>query len=411
MDVRGLVLPEADASSNRVDPTGQLARANTGELTASQDGLNALAVDTGGRAQFNSFSLTSTINRALQETSNYYLLAWRPEGEGQKAGRFRKVEVSVTGRPELSVRLPRGYMEMADAKTLSANEEAKAAKGDAKSPRAPLQPAEKALSSALAATVPVNSLPTVLALSSLDVPERGWVLTAAAQVAAEDLDYGADGKQAAGVDLAGVALNDQGKVVASFKTRLNIKPVLLGSHHSGVVYSYKAPLSPGIYQVRVAARDEKSGRVGSAMQWIEIPDLASRRLTLSSLLVGEQSGSPEAGQPAESGTPEVQFSIERRFRRSSRLSFFLFVYNAARRNVGGAPDLTAQVQVFRDGQAIITTPQRPLTLDARTDFARIPYAGSFPLTTLTAGRYVLQITVTDRAANTVASEHVSFAIE
>jgi VWFA-related protein len=51
VDARGLV-GSTDVSSNRADPLGQLSRANVGELQASQDGMNALAVDTGGKAFF-----------------------------------------------------------------------------------------------------------------------------------------------------------------------------------------------------------------------------------------------------------------------------------------------------------------------------------------------------------------------
>src|SRR5688500_19560535 len=43
------------------------------------------------------------------------------------------------------------------------------------------------------------------------------------------------------------------------------------------------PICPGLYQVRVAARDALSGRVGTAKSWIQIPDLSAKKLTLSSL--------------------------------------------------------------------------------------------------------------------------------
>ncbi|MFN2491347.1 MAG: hypothetical protein ABR501_00505 [Pyrinomonadaceae bacterium] len=100
---------------------------------------------------------------------------------------------------------------------------------------------------------------------------------------------------------------------------------------------------------------------------------------LSSLLIGEQAG--EAEKRAEVATAEpVQFRIDHRFNRTSRLSFFLFAYNAAvKSDAGGGPDLAAQEEVFRDGQQIISTPQRPILIDPKPDLARIPYAGSFPL--------------------------------
>ena len=50
MDTRGLVATLHDASTERAfDPSGQLETATNGELAASQDALNALAVDTGGK--------------------------------------------------------------------------------------------------------------------------------------------------------------------------------------------------------------------------------------------------------------------------------------------------------------------------------------------------------------------------
>ena len=54
------------------------------------------------------------------------------------------------------------------------------------------------------------------------------------------------------------------------------------------MFTYPAKLPPGLYQVRVAARDDKSGNVGSAHAWIEIPDLANKKLAMSSLLLGER---------------------------------------------------------------------------------------------------------------------------
>jgi hypothetical protein len=96
-----------------------------------------------------------------------------------------------------------------------------------------------------------------------------------------------DGKQPATIKLAGVVLNDKGKIASSFKNQLNIDPpksAALGA----IFYNHHTPLAPGIYQFRVAARDEKSGRVGSAIQWIVIPDLTKSQLTLSSVLLGGQ---------------------------------------------------------------------------------------------------------------------------
>ncbi|HEU4767901.1 MAG TPA: VWA domain-containing protein, partial [Pyrinomonadaceae bacterium] len=249
LDARG-VLGVTDASSNRAGLQGNLAHSNVGELAASQDGLNALALDTGGKAFFNS-TLANAIDEALRETSNYYLLAWRPETEQQKSSNFKRVEVSITGRPELTVRVARGFFgtkPSTDAKETETTAAAPATPADNSAGKR----VETALMSALSSPSARTGLPTKLSVSFVDVPNSGPVLSAATQVPTDVLGYGPDGKQAAAVDLAGVVLNDQGKQAGSFKTRLNVAPMSSAARHPAVVYNHKMPLKPGLYQIRVA---------------------------------------------------------------------------------------------------------------------------------------------------------------
>lgn len=409
MDARGMV-SMTDASSNRADPEGRLARSNTGELSASQDPLTALAGDTGGRALLNSGALTTAVNNALKETSNYYLLAWRPSADEQKSSSFKRIEVSIIGRPDLNVRLPKGFMSY-DSRTAARVAE----QSQVPDTSVPATPAAKgpeaALIAALGAPSARKGLPTQLALSFVDVPNTGPVLTASTQMATDILGYGADGKQPAAIDVAGVVLNDQGKQAGSFKTRVNVNPSTQSAEaqNPSVIYSHKLPLKPGIYQVRVAARDDKSGRVGSAAQWIEIPDLNSKRLTLSSLMLGGQfiGSKPVAGKEAAA---QVQFSVDRRFSHGSHLNFLTMIYNAQRAGTG-APDLTAQIKLSRDGQTIVTSPVRKLAIDATTDVARVPYGADIALQSLPPGRYLLQVSISDRVAQTSAVEQIFFEIE
>jgi VWFA-related protein len=410
MDARGLV-SMTDASSNRADPQGRLSRSNIGELSASQDPLTALAADTGGRALLNTGALIPAVTDALRETSNYYLLAWRPTAEEQKGANFKRIEVSISGRPDLTVRMPRGFLTAQAAAAAAKSSEAKTQPSDAKAP--PAKGPEADIRAALTASAPRKGLPTQLSVSFVDVPNTGPVLTSSVQMATDVLGYGPDGKQPAAIDVAGIVLNDQGKQAGSFKTRVNVNPLTGGRvvEHPGVIYSHKLPLKPGLYQVRVAARDEKSGRVGSNAQWIEIPDLASRRLMLSSMLVGGQFiGSSQNQAAGGSAHEQVQFSVDRRFKANSHLNFLTIIYNAARSG-GNAPELEAQIKISRDGQTIVTSPQRKIVLDSGTDTARIPYGADIGLKGLPAGRYVLQVTISDRVAQTSATQQITFEVE
>ena len=123
-----------------------------------------------------------------------------------------------------------------------------------------------------------------LSLTYLSTPANGLVLTSSIHVAGNDISYGVEGKPAA-IRLAGVVLNDKGKVATNFGNQLNVIPLGPGLIETGLFYTQHSLVMPGIYQVRIAVRDEKSQRVGSAMQWIVVSDLNSGELTLSSLLL------------------------------------------------------------------------------------------------------------------------------
>ncbi|HEV7682031.1 MAG TPA: VWA domain-containing protein [Pyrinomonadaceae bacterium] len=418
LDARGLV-SMTDVSTNRPDPEGHLSRSNQGELAASQDALFALAEDTGGRALLNSDALNGAVRKALDETSNYYLLAWRPNEEEQKAKNYKRIEVSIVGRPDLVVKLPKGYLQaQADAEMARAD-----AKGDHARNRTPTVPGkdqpEKSIDAdiqtAMAAPAPRHALPTSVSVTFLDTPNNGPIITASVQAATAGLDYGSDSKQAATIDLAGVVLNDQGKQAAGFKSRLNVTHLDQQQNDGGVVYTYKTPLAPGLYQVRAVTRDQKSGKVGSSSQWIEIPDLKGNKLTLSSLLLGAQvvdvKPKADATKPEAAAAPQVLFSVDRRFKKSSQLGFWVFIYNATRATGATSPDLTAQIEVVGNGKTVVKTDPRKLATATMDDPQRIPYGGHFPLSALPAGRYVMNVTITDQIAKSSASQRLSFQVE
>lgn len=403
IDARGLGAGGVvDAANSRpqvgsADPGLQMAMA--GEVQANQDAMNALAGDTGGRALRNQNYFDRWVANVLDETSNYYLLAWRPDKEEEKASKFRHVKVTVAGRPDLIVRAPRGYVEGPLPTTETMAAVGKPATRNAKTP-------EAELSAALSDYYQSNSLPTMLSLTYLNTPKNETVLTSSMQIANRGLNFGADGKQPATLKLAGVILNDKGKIASSFKNELSVNPLRTGeADTSGIIYNEHTPLAPGIYQVRVAARDERSGRVGSAMQFVVIPDLATRQLTTSSVLLGGQV--LENAKTKDAG-PQIQLSVDHRFSRLARLGYWMFIYNA-KRDAAGAPNLTAQTHVLRDGQVMLTSPQRKLD-QGGPDPDRIPFGEEMALQTLAPGRYDLRVTVTDSIAGTSVTQIVDFEV-
>ncbi|MDQ2920613.1 MAG: VWA domain-containing protein [Acidobacteriota bacterium] len=413
MDARGLVATLRDASSEAgFDLSGRLQRAESGELFASQDGLNALAVDTGGRAVFNTNSLGPGLARALKETSTYYLLAWKPEREAQHASKFRRIEVKIASKPELTVQVRRGFFDVEPEPGVAGLPKGK--KPNAQGPAENSPAAE--LRKVTFAPYPNRGIPVSLSLSYANTPNKGTMLMAFMQVPNEFLSFGpANGKQTAVVDVVGTVLNDKGKVGGAFNNRLTIEAPSIGAANDGQNpgYGYALYLGPGLYQVRVGARDEKTGRSGSTYAWIDIPDLSSAQLALSSLVIGVRAAPAISNTSATTPNlqPSTELRIAHRFSPADFLRFMLFVYNAARAPADSKPDVALQVQVVRDDQPVVTTPLRKVSVEGVEDLSRIPFAAELPLVGLPAGRYILQITVVDRVSKQSASQQTRFEIE
>lgn len=269
LDARGIINESIDVTNNRpLDSKGLSVNSSIGEISASQDGLNALAGDTGGRAFRNTNApMSEWVEKVLDETANYYLLAWSPDSEEQKRGKFKNIEATIVGRPDLTVRLRRSYFKTTPLPLLTLKK--KAAK-DPDSAR------EDDMRLIVDAPVSQQQIPTSLSLSLMQMPGVGTRVTATIQLTRDSLTFDLDdGKLTAAVDIAGIFYDDKGKPVDSFVGRLKIFPLPQGSGtNRQAVYDVHAWLRSGLFQVRVGVRD-KSGKVGSAMQWIQVPNLSA----------------------------------------------------------------------------------------------------------------------------------------
>ena len=268
LDARGIISEVLGAQNDRpMAEGGLMSLTNIGEVMASQDGLNSLAGDTGGRAFRNTNApMAEFVDKVLDETANYYLLAWRPDTEEQKRGKFNHIEAGIIGRPELTVRLRGTYFKTAPLPILSLKK---------KSEKDPEKTREDDMRIVIDAPLSQSQIPTSLELTLSQMPGVGTQVTATIQISREALTFELyDGNQSSDLDIGGIFYNDKGKPLNSFVGRLRVFPVpenASADRRSQAVYAFHAWLPAGLYQVRVGVRDMKSGRIGSAMQWIDIP--------------------------------------------------------------------------------------------------------------------------------------------
>jgi VWFA-related protein len=411
IDTRGLVATLTDASSDTPsDPSGRLQSIASRELVESQDAMNALASDTGGRAIFNTNALDAGVNYVLNETSNYYLLAWRPESIDGKNERFHHLAVNIVGRPDLTVRVRKGFFDF-ERSTVPKREKDGGGTGDDSSTKN-----EAKLHAAILAPFADRGLPISSSLTWTMTGDNKQTMNVALQVSGSAITFENDkDKRTAVVQVVGSVYDDQGKAGGGFSERLTVHAPTGETDSSAtpdIVYNYPLTLPPGLYQVRTAVRDEKSGKIGNARQWIEIPDLSTHKIVLSSLIVSERM----MGVPAKYGGPpndskntqdRVAVKVDHRFKRDSFLRFLVFIYTQS--NV--PPDIAVQIQVVRSDQPLITTTLRRVSTEGIPDVKKLPYAADLSLTQLPPGRYLLKVTAMDRNSTSVASESTRFEIE
>jgi hypothetical protein len=442
LDARGLSVGMQDASTAGVP---DLARASgnplgnaysgysaSAELSASQEVLRGLAADTGGRALLNTNALEAAVSKTLDETANYYLLAWRPEGNEATTGgapKFHKIEISIKGRPDLSVRVRRGFLDASAARTprVAATTATPHAAATAAVSAAPTS-TNVALNNALSAPAARRELPVDAYPVFTNDAQANSVVNISVQLTNDRLKFASaaaapGGKTRAQVEVVCALLDDKGKVVHSDGRTLMLGGETAQQSGAGeksrgkLVTNFSVPVpAPGLYQVRAVARDANSGLVGSAFEWVEVPDLKTNRLALSSLLLTErrranlQPVAAAEGTTAATRSPDI-LRVERRFARSSHALLQLYIYNASPRAANAAPDVELEIKILRDKRIVMNAPPHKVSLTEGSDPARIFYVAEVPLGSMAAGVYLLQVTVTDRAARTTATRELDFHVE
>jgi VWFA-related protein len=382
-DARGLSTDSILDASNGggFDSSGVYQSRLSGERTFMQEPLHALAADTGGRAILNSNDLTGGIARALDETSRYYLLAWRPENDAQRASNFSKIKVRIAGRSDLKVQLRRGYLGAPPEKI--------------KPPAQTAAPTQVENTDVLGvAESSSDELHAALALGYKQAGGSNVQLAATVQVNAQSPGEGGGNIL---MNVLGAVFDSRGKAVGSFKQRLEVPRTRASAAPLYSYVNYHTDLPPGLYQVRVIAHERGTSHLTTAMDWVELPKLKEGVFAISSLYVAEV--------VPGLATEQMGVNSGRRFARTSRLRFTTYIYNA-----GTPPQLGAQIKIRRGNQPVLTPPEVTIATEKVTNAAIIPYAGEFPLSSLAPSHYVLELTVTDRVKKASASQLVYLTI-
>ena len=373
--------------------------------------MASLAKQTEGLFVHDDNDIAAGMHEMMDDLSGYYLIGYKPSADTfkeDKVGRgFHPIQVKVKVRG-LHVRSRPGFFGIPDRDARPVN-------------RTREEQLKAALISPFGTSgVRVELTPQFLNRGSKESVARLWL-----RIDARDLTFqdAPDGSKRSAADLVVVAYGDNGAVVSGFNGRLkgSFHPAELEAlRQRGVNYRFDLPIKePGGYQVRAAVLDPASQKVGSANQFIEIPNLRPDRLALSGIALGAQAlgRSGPAGRRLQTGD-RVSYDLEiyrlalsgivpsakalgesgpavRRFQAGDRVSYELEIYNPRRGSAAQAPNLESRIQIFREGRLV--SAQNPGVIrQVPSDSNRLVMSGELSLAPdMAPGDYALLVTVID----------------
>lgn len=374
------------------DAIGRLVRTRTLELLRNTEGSDMLAKQTGGFLLRNANELG--FEKILDDQGAYYLIGYRP-GATTFDRRFHHIKAKVK-RNGLTVRTRAGFY------GVSEND-------------GPVRPStirdriDRALVSPFGASE-INVRVTPLFAQD---PVRGSLLRLLLSCEAQDLTFTEepDGSHVANLLLTTILFGDNGAIASKHdhKTTLRLRGrPFERTKRDGVVYTFEVPVKdPGVFQFRIAVVDMASSRVGSAGQFLTIPNLKNNRLALSGILLQAE---PSSTASTTVDDDVLTTAVLRKFRQGSSLVFGYTIYNASLEATRSSR-LTSQTIIFRDGKKVYTSDRLPVSTKDQTDLNRIAAGARLDFgSALTPGEYVLQIAVEDQVAKRTALQWIQFEV-
>lgn len=405
IDPRGLESLALEAS-DQLDPDLDLDTAvstasdqKRNDFQESQDSLRTIAADTGGKFFGNNNDIRQGLDGMLDQNSAYYMLGFYPQA-GRWDGKFHKIKVVVRNRPDLTVSFRKGYL-------------AKSPEPEAPSKLDPkLAEAIEAISSPLVR----RDLDVRLTPLYTDNEQREPVVTLLLHIDASKLSFTqSEGRYRNSLDEFGLVFDAAGKPVDRFANtiELNLQPQTYeAALKRGLLASRVLNVKPGVYQIRLFVREAHSGLIGTANDYIDIPDMKADRLSTSSLFVSGQA--VEQGKvvntAGEGGTPS-----QRRFKRDGEFTYALAIYNPKRDGKTREPQIEMRTRILRGSRVVYNSELHPVVAAPGSTPARIVSGGVVKLRTFQPDEYTLEVTVRDKLrrkeSRSVIRQEMDFSVE
>jgi VWFA-related protein len=388
VDTRGLqaTVPGGDASRPSARGVGAFSgrgvQQQFNSLFASQETLQTLAADTGGRAFTDTNSFGEAFTQVQRDTSIYYLLGYNSTATA-KDGRFRRISVRVK-RSDLRVDHRAGYYAERDFTHTGR------------------QDRERQLQEQLTSPVSATDLPVVVSAGWFRMAPDRYYIPLSVAVPGSALREGRDRNT---LDVMGLIRDEQGRSVGKMR-----ETIALGSSASAglatqqVLYQSGLTLPPGRFAVKVVVRENVDGRMGSFETGVFVPDLRQAPVKVSSVTLSTQvrpAGDKRSASPLVREGLELLPSLTHVVDRTQKMYFYYEVYDPQIAE-GGSALLKTSLAFYRGAVKVFETPLVERSdLDAADRRAAL-FQFEVPAEAFKPGLYTCQVNIIDDVAGRFA---------
>ena len=404
IDARGLVASaplgdatkgSSSASSVRTGGAQQQAQAS---FQGQQETLTTLAGDTGGKALLDENDLSVGIVQAQKDISSYYIVGYN-SGNTNLDGHYRKIDLKIKNSVAAKLDYRRGYFASKNWGKFDTEDK------------------ERQLSEALMMGDPMTDIDVRAEIDFFRLGRDSYFVPVEVKIPGSDLEMAKHGNaERTRLDFIGVVKDSKGEVTGGGNVRDYVDLELKGDKAAEitkhpVAYDTGFTLKPGSYTLKFLVRENETGKIGTFEQKFTIPNLSTDQPTLptSSVILSNQiQPMTEALYSAEKDkklldeNPLVQNkeklipSVTRVFKKSQEMYVYVEVYEPL---ATVTEPVVASVSFFRGKTKAFQT--EPLIvrdgLNAKTK--ALPIRFSVPLSGLTPGKYMCQVTLLDPAAH------------
>jgi VWFA-related protein len=396
MDLRGLQALVAGGEAQNASLRGTSAYSGQSMINAlnsnftTQETLVTLASDTGGRAFLDSNDFGQVFKGVQQDTSTYYLLGYHSTNQARD-GRYRHIVVKVNV-PGVKLDYRRGYYAPADYQHSTKEDK------------------ELQLQEELASELPATDLPLYLSAAYFRVESNKFYIPIALVIPGSQIPFTrSSDRDKATLDVIGMVLDSEHHPITRIRDTVKLAVDTSSEvQKKNVQYNTGVSLVPGKYHLKFVVRENQTGRLGSFETDLNVPDLKTQPLKMSSIVLASQlqtAKKGDASNPLIRDGEEIIPNVTHVFSPSQHLRLYYEVYdpghaNASNSKAGTGSDihLLSNVSFFRGKSKVFESSLVELTqLNARDRKAGV-FQLDLPLNSLKPGFYTCQVNVIDDTA-------------